>query len=101
MSNSEDNKKIYRNIDTAIYFAGGVTIVGLSTAFTLASFGVSSPITLYTTAVGLGLVGGLGATLIPVKLTKYVGDEDKPLPSPTQAIFGIFSGFSQDKGKPI
>lgn len=101
MNNNDKIENLYRNIDTAIYFAGGATIVGLSTAFTLASFGVSSPITLYTTAVGLGLVGGFGATLIPIKHTKYGDDKNKPLPSPTKSISETFSRFNQDKGKSI
>lgn len=101
MTDSSNINELYRNIDTSIYFGAGLAIVGGSTAFTLASFGVSSPITLYTTVVGLGLVGGLVATLIPIELTNYEDkcDDKKPLPSPTKAIFKMFGLDSQGQQK--
>lgn len=105
MSKDSTNKKLYQNIDTAIYFAAGLAIAGGSTAFTLMSLGASSPITFCTTTLGLGLIGGFGATLIPIKLTNYEDkcdykdDDKKPMSSPTKAIYEMFGLDSRGKEK--
>ncbi len=94
LENNEEcrNKEnLFRNIDTAIYFGAGLTIVGASTALTLMSFGVSSPITLATTSFGLGLVGAFASTLIPINYTKYDNTQhSKPLASPSKTIYEMF-----------
>ncbi len=93
LENNEEccNKEnLFRNIDTAIYFGAGLTIVGASTALTLMSFGVSSPITLATTSFGLGLVGAFASTLIPINYTKYDNTDTKPLASPSKTTYEMF-----------
>lgn len=93
LENNEEcrNKEnLFRNIDTAIYFGAGLTIVGASTALTLMSFGVSSPITLATTSFGLGLVGAFASTLIPINYTKYDNTDTKPFQSPSKTTYEMF-----------
>lgn len=100
MTNQDYEVKLnkYRHIDAGLYLGVGFGIVATSTALTLISFGVSSPITLVTTSFGLGLIGGLASTLIPINCTKYNDDESKPyndvkskpLPSPSKTFFEMF-----------
>ena len=89
MTNQNDINK-YRNIDAGLYLGLGFGIVGASTALTLISFGVSSPITLVTTSFGLGLIGGLASTLIPINYTKYEHNDKKPMPSPSKSFYEMF-----------
>lgn len=104
-NNEEEHRNkenLCRNIDTAIYFGAGLTIVGASTALTLMSFGVSSPITLATTSFGLGLVGAFASTLIPINYTKYDNTEHldtKPLTSPSKTIYEMFVKNEVEKSK--
>ena len=102
-NNEEEHRNkenLCRNIDTVIYFGAGLTIVGASTALTLMSFGVPSPITLATTSFGLGLVGGFASTLIPIYYTKYDNTQhSKPLASPSKTIYEMFVKNDVEKSK--